>query len=178
MTDPPLTLSLLAGLEADGSKYALSAEERANLVVALRLRAQEIRKLAPYDLGERLFGAVATSLRKPLANVLTEVWKQRKEMRDVAAKGDDSRDVEADVELFDHEITWAVHPTVKIQLNGADVGTLRFDVEIGLELEGLRLVIKNACITKVTSGKLSSTVDFKYKGFPLMAPRRNSVDLP
>ena len=178
MTNEPITISLLAGLESTTSGAGLNPKEREELVASLRKTAHELSQLQRYDLGERLAGFLTESLRKPVADVLAEVWKQRKEMQDAAAKGKDGRDVEADVELVDHTVKWDLHPSVKLELNGASVGTLRFDVAVSFKLEGVQILIKNACVTSIKAGTLTSTVDMKYKGLPLMTPRKKKIDLP
>src|ERR1051325_2596687 len=91
MTNEPITISLLAGLESTTSGAGLNPKEREELVASLRKTAHELSQLQRYDLGERLAGFLTESLRKPGADVLAEVWKQRKEMQDAAAKGKDGR---------------------------------------------------------------------------------------
>ena len=86
MPERELTIAAVTGLEADPIHTGLSAAEREKLAASLNEKARELPLLAPLDLGERLLGAVADSLKTPVAGVLEEVWKQRKEMRDAAGK--------------------------------------------------------------------------------------------
>jgi hypothetical protein len=141
-------------------------------------QAREIKVLRTADVGEKMLGAVTEALREPLADVLGEVWKQRKEMREIAAKGAEPHDVEGDVELIKHTVTWGLHPTIRLELNGQDVGKVDLDVDISLKIEGVQLVIKNARITKIKTGALTSTVALKWKGLPLGAPRTRTISLP
>lgn len=177
MAESQLTIAVLAGLEVDPVHPGLSAAERQKLIATLRDKAREVPLLKPFDLGERLLGVITDALRKPLASVLEEVWKQRKEMRDAAAKTSADHGSTAEVELFEHTITWAVHPTVTITVNKMSK-TLKFDVRVKLAVEAAKIVIERAHITRFLSGTLTSTVDLKYGDFALMAPYKRTIDLP
>jgi hypothetical protein len=175
MSDP-LTFTALCGIEADASGLPVIAADRDDLLQSLRESAG-ISGLAAFNIGERLFDFLAESLRKPVAGIVGEVWSQRKELRKIAEKGKDKPNLEATVELFEHSIAYALHPSVEIQVSGAKVGAMTFDVTAKLKLEGLQVVIKNAWITQVKAGKLTSTLGIDYKGIPLMAPCKKTVDL-
>jgi len=177
MAESQLTIAVLAGLEADPLFPGLSAAERQKLVTTLRDKAREVPLLKPLDLGERLLGVITGALRKPLAGVLEEVWKQRKEMRDAAAKTSLGHGSAAEVELFEHTINWAVHPTVRITVNKMST-TLKFDIGVKLTLDAAKIEIERAHITRFLSGTLTSTIDLKYGEFSLMAPYKRTVDLP
>jgi hypothetical protein len=177
MAESQLTIAVLAGLEVDPVHPGLSAAERKKLVATLRDKAREVPLLKPFDLGERLLGVITDALRKPLAGVLEEVWKQRKEMREAAAKTSSDHGSTAEVELYEHTITWAVHPTVTITVNKMSK-TLKFDVGVKLALAAAKIAIERAHITRFLSGTLTSTVDLKYGDFALMAPYKRTIDLP
>jgi hypothetical protein len=177
MAESQLTIAVLAGLEVDPVHPGLSAAERQKLVATLRDKAREVPVLKPFDLGERLLGVITDALRKPLAGVLEEVWKQRKEMRDAAAKTSSDHGSTAEVELYEHTITWAVHPTVTITVNKMSK-TLKFDIGVKLALAAAKIAIERAHITRFLSGTLTSTVDLKYGDFALMAPYKRTIDLP
>lgn len=177
MTDRSVTLSMLGGLEADASGLPISGADRKKLLDELR-NAAAVEGLSPYDLGERLLGFICESLRKPVAGILEQGWSQRKELREIAEKGSDKRDVEGKVALYDHSITWALHPSVEIRANGVEVCKMKFDCEANLKLQGVELVIKNAWITQIQAGKLASTISLEYKTIPLMPPCKKTIDLP
>jgi hypothetical protein len=171
-----LTLSMLGGLEADSSGLPLSAADREKLLKKFHDAAAG-EGLGAYDLGGRLLGFVGESLRKPLAGIVGEVWKQRKELREIAEKGKDKRDVEGDVELIDHTISWTLHPSVELQANGVKLCTMTFDCKANLKLQGVQLLIRNSWITSIKAGKLGSTITLEYKSLPLMAPCKKTIDL-
>jgi hypothetical protein len=171
-----LTISFLAGLDAEGP--GLSPKEREEFAAKLREEAGALARLAPTDV-DRLLGYIGTSLQRPLANVLEEVWKQRKELHDAAGRGGTDGDEDAArVSLVEHEMTWTTQPSVTVVWNGQRLPAVTFDVEVKLELEGVTLVIKKAHITQIETGTVMATISVSYRSFPLMAPRTKKVDLP
>lgn len=178
MPDVPLTISALGGFETETSGFPASQAEREKLLRSLGETA-DFAGLAKYNLGERLLDFLAESLRKPVADVVGEVWRQRKELREIAEKGKDQPDVEGSVELFDHSMTCELHPSVELHANGVKIGpTITFDVKAELKLDGVQLIIKNAWITRIKAGKLTSTITLECKTIPLMAPCKKTIDLP
>lgn len=175
MSDNQLTLSMLGGLEADSSGLPISAADRDKLLKTFR-EAAAVQGLGPFDIGGRLLGFVGESLRKPLAGIVGEVWKQRKELREIAEKKD-QRDVESKVDLFDHTISWTLHPSVEVRGNGVQLGTMRFDCKANLKLQNVQLEIRNCCVTRIHAGKLGSTIALEFKGVPLMPPCKKTIDL-
>jgi len=177
MPDNQLTLSMLGGLEADASGLPISGAARDKLLEKLH-EAAAGEGLGVYDLGGRLLSFVGEALRRPVAGIMGEVWKQRKELREIAEKGTDKRDVEGNVELFDHTISWVLHPSVELRANRVKLCTMTFDCKANLKLEGVQLLIRNAWITQIKAGKLGSTISLEYKSVPLMPPCKKTIDLP
>jgi len=175
MSDNQLTLSMLGGLEADSKGLPISAADRDKLLKTFRETAAG-EGLGVYDVGARLLGFVGEALRKPLAGIVGEVWKQRKELREIAEKGD-KRDVEGNVELFDHTISWNLHPSVELRANGVKLCTMVFDCKANLKLQGVQLQIRNCCVTRIDAGKLGSTIALEFKSVPLMPPCKKTIDL-
>lgn len=177
MPERELTIAAVTGLETDAIHTGLTAAERQKLAASLNEKARELPLLAPLDLGERLLGAVADSLMKPVAGVLEEVWKQRKEMRDAAGKTLAEPAPSSEVELVEHTVDWGVHPTVKVTVNGAST-TLKLDIMVKLKLDGAKLVIQRAHITRFLSGTLTSTMSIKFRDAEIASPYKGKIDLP
>ena len=175
MAEGELTIAVLAGLDVDHP--GLSAADRQKVIGTLRDKAREVALLKPMDLGERLLGVVAEALKKPVADVLEEVWKQRKEMRDAAGKTLGDHAPSSEVELFDHTVSWGAHPTVKVTVNGASA-TLALDVIVKLKLDGAKLVIESAHITRFLTGTLTSTVSIKFRDVEITTPYEGKLNLP
>jgi len=177
MPENPLTLSVMCGLDADASGLPLKEQDRTKALQAIR------SGLAKFHLGfgaldTEIFKAIAEYLRKPVADILGEAWRQRKELREIAEKGEDGRKVAGTVDLYDHSIKFAVHPSIKLLENGVAAGKVSFHVETNFKLEAIKLVIENACITRVKTGKLTASTTFKCEEFPLVSPCNKSLDLP
>jgi hypothetical protein len=162
MAETPLTVLSLTGLEVSGPVPPLREAERTELVNNLRDKAAKVRALSTFDLGQRLLGQIEESMKAPLADLLKEYWKQRAELRAVAAKKGSERDVTGEVELVDHSWTWKVRPSITVELNGAAVHTFQLTVMTKLTLQGVKLVMKNACITGVEAGTLKAETTLTY----------------
>jgi hypothetical protein len=177
MPEGELTIAAVTGLSTDPIHTGLAPDDRKKIAAALNEKAREVPLLAPLDVGEHLLGAVGDSLKQPVASVLEEVWKQRKEMRDAAGKTTGDPAPSSEVELVDHTVDWAVHPSVKVTVNGASA-TLTLDVIVKLKLEGAKLVIQRARITRFMSGKLTSSMSIKLRDTEIATPYSHTFDLP
>ena len=181
MSDNEITLSVLAGLDVDGKKAGLTPEDREKLAAKLSAAAHSFPALKLYDVGPRVLELLTEALRKPVAEALGEIWKQRKELREAAAMGKDVPNVKADVDLVEHSATWTLKPSITVKVTSAPPPvpsvTLALDVEVKFELHGVRMVIERAHITKFVTGKLKSTVEIRYKDLPLAAPFAKELDL-
>ncbi|MEO8335623.1 MAG: hypothetical protein ABI664_11660 [bacterium] len=181
MTDDTITISALAGLDVDATKSGLSKEDRAKLASKLGEAAHTFAALKPYDVGPRLLESLTDALRKPVAEALGEIWKQRKELREAAASGKDARNVKADVDLIEHSATWTLKPSITVKVTSAPPPvptiTIPLDVTVKFTLRGVRMVIDHAHITKFVSGKLASSVEIKFRDLPLSAPFERELDL-
>ena len=181
MPDNAITIAVLAGLDADANKSGLTDEDRAKLAEKLSEEAHRFAALKPYDVGPRMLELLTDALRKPVAEALGEIWKQRKELREAAATGKDTSKVRADVDLVEHSATWTLKPSITLKITSAPppvpTVTLELDVEVKFALHGVKMVIERAHITKFESGKLKSTVEIKYKDLPLTAPYEKELDL-
>lgn len=182
MSDRDLTIAVLAGLDADATKSGLSQVDRNKLAARLSEEAHKFAALKPYDVGPRMLELLTDALRKPVADALGEIWKQRKELREAAAKGDDTSRVKADVDLVEHSATWTLKPSITVKVSSAPPPiptiTLVLDVEVKLALHGVKMVIERAHITRFIAGTLKSTVTIRYKDFPLAAPFEKELNLP
>lgn len=174
-----LTLSMLAGLEGQTPGLPTDTANRENLRESLQ-KAAAFDNLAAYGLGDRLRDFLCESMAQPVSDILGEAWKQSPELQAMTEEQTDSgeSDIESHVELYDHSISWALHPSVELKANGVTVATMTFDVNADLKLEAIQIVIRNASITRIKSGQLTSEITLAYKGQPLMPPCESTVDLP
>ena|SRR5215467_11585195 len=67
--------------------------------------------------------------------------------------------------LADHTVKSEYHPSVQIPLNRHEVGSVRFNLEFSLTLEGFVLVIQDAKIMEIP--------DRRWKGRRIAIPRRD-----
>ena len=175
----PITISTLAGL--DTSQSGFTADDRKKLESTLRDAAHRFAALKPYDVGPTLLSSLTDALKQPLADVLGEVWKQRKELR-VAAQAKAPASVsKADVALIDHTLTSTLKPsvTITVKVGGLPPAPIKmeFDVDVSLTLKGLEITIENAKITKLRAGEIKSSVAIKWENQELWKPFDKTIDL-
>jgi len=175
----PITISTLAGLDASQSGF--TAEDRKKLEATLRDAAHTFAALKPYDVGPTLLSSLTNALKQPLADVLGEVWKQRKELR-VAAQAKAPASVsKADVALIDHTLTSTLKPsvTITVKVGGLPPAPIKmeFDVDVSLTLKGLEITIENAKVTKLRAGEIKSSVRIKWENQELWKPFEKTIDL-
>jgi hypothetical protein len=175
----PITISTLAGLDASQSGF--TAEDRRKLEATLRDAAHTFAALKPYDVGPTLLSSLTNALKQPLADVLGEVWKQRKELR-VAAQAKAPASVsKADVALIDHTLTSTLKPsvTITVKVGGLPPAPIKmeFDVDVSLTLKGLEITIENAKVTKLRAGEIKSSVRIKWENQELWKPFEKTIDL-
>ena len=179
----PLTLSMLAGLEIDDSKSGLEMPNRADMARSITVGIAELAPLTPFGIGERVLDPLGSAHQQPLAGLLEEVWKQRTEMREIAAGHSNPKEVKGDVTLITHSMKWQAKPSLEITWTGFTMPPVKrlklaLDVDVTLKLEGVQLAIESAHITGFKAGKLTSKVEVKYKGLQVAPPLENKVKLP
>ena len=175
----PITISTLAGLDTSVSGF--TADDRKKLESTLRDAAHSFAVLEPYDVGPTLLSSLADALKQPLADVLGEVWKQRKELR-VAAQAKSPASVsKADIALIDHTLTSTLKPSVTIRVKVGELPPapieMEFDVDLSLTLKGLEITIENARVTKLRAGEIKSSVVIKWEKQELWKPFERTIDL-
>jgi hypothetical protein len=179
MTSAPITISTLAGL--DLSESGFTAADRKKLETKLRDCAHSFAALKPYDVGPTLLGSLADALKQPVADVIGEVWKQRKELRVAAQAKTNGNGTKADVALIDHTLTSTLKPSVTITVKAGGLPALpikmEFDVEVTLTLHGLQITIENAKITKLRAGEIKSSVVVMWEKQELWKPFERTIDL-
>jgi len=179
VTDTPLTVSALAGL--DMSDSGMTAEDRAKLADKLKECAHTFVALKPYEIGPSLLHSLTDALATPVADVLGEVWKQHREIRDAAAKKTKGSVPTATVALIDHTLTSTLRPgvTVKVEAAGVPVKEVKidFDVDLSLALHGVQVTISNAKITQIGAGEIKASVEIKFLKQTVAGPIERTVDL-
>ena len=177
MSEPPLTISAIAGLEPEASGFPFSREEREAFSERLTALVREVPVLAPFDMGPRLLEFLRESLHTPLTDLIEEMWRQRKELADVTASGTAEKPVLGEVALHEHEMSLTLHPAAELFMDSVKVATLAFDVETTLKLEAVHVVMRNAHITGFTAGRLTAAVTVEFKGLPVMPKKERTIDL-
>ena len=80
--------------------------------------------------------------------------------------------------LTKHKVNSKHEPYVELFVNGQPCGRLRFQIEVGLTLEGAELTIKAGRIKRIRTGQTLGTGTIKCEGAVLGKAERKLLPLP
>jgi len=188
MTAEPITLALVAGLDADAKGALLTKDEIAK---AGQLATDALGKLGAlaaglkdFDVLDSIMRALAREMRMPIADLLREGWKQDQQLRDALKSGKQAGTTRGEVKLHSHTVAVTLKPSATLFVNGAKGPSLDFEVKLSVLIESLKALVENATITALKAGKLTATLELSYLGapenaptrYPLMAPKKKEFD--
>lgn len=183
MSDEPVTLALLAGLDANLKGAFLDPKEREQANAVGAAATTGLAHASPLSAFDALLGALASELRTPLADILREGWKQDKQLRDAVESGRKHGAAQGEVALHKHTITATLEPTAEVLVNKIPGPAIRFEVKLSVVIEGLLLVIRDATIAGIRAGTITAKLDLNYLSgagastvrMPLMATRTTKL---
>jgi hypothetical protein len=82
------------------------------------------------------------------------------------------------VSLLEHEIGSVHHPAVDIYYGQTFVAEVKFEIELFLHLEGIKLFIRNGRIEEVRSGTCSGVGELRWSNIVLIRRSTPAVNLP
>jgi hypothetical protein len=82
------------------------------------------------------------------------------------------------VSLLEHEIGSVHHPAVDIYYGQRRVAEVKFEVELLLHLEGVRLFIRNGRIQEIQSGTCSGVGELRWSNIVLIRRSTRRFNLP
>jgi hypothetical protein len=128
--------------------------------------------------GANVFRALGKALDRPVTELFASGWNHYQpflEFRDVKRH---PPGVPAQKELYTHTIDAALSPSVKVLLNGKQVGELKFQFVGALKLEAGTLTIQDGKFISLRPGKCWATAALKFAGKPLLERKSKELVLP
>jgi hypothetical protein len=112
-----------------------------------------------------------------LIDLCVGAWKKYDEIREFADSRKHPDGEENEVALLEHEFTSTHHPALEVRVDNEKVGTVPFELNISLKLEGADLTIKAGAITKVRLGKCHGEASLALKSKELLSFKSKNVPL-
>lgn len=82
------------------------------------------------------------------------------------------------VYLAEHTVTSTFHPSLKVLFYGESIGTIPFDVEVALELKGLKIKIKAGEILEAHTGDCRAKGSVAIAGHRIVEKKSEEIALP
>lgn len=82
------------------------------------------------------------------------------------------------VSLAEHTIKSEHHPYIEMVLNGKSVGSINFDIDIEIVLEGATLKIQNGKIKEIMTGSCKGKGSIMCEGYEIVEKEMKSISLP
>jgi hypothetical protein len=157
------------------STAAYAGDELARLRVQL---ADEV----PAGFWDTANDALADSLRQILSTPITEIlaggWNTYRSLR----KYQDAKKYPPDevilVPLKEHKISSSHKPRIEILVNDQLVGTIEFEIKLGLEIEMATLKIQGGKIREVEAGAITGTGTLTCGSATLLECKSKRIHLP
>lgn len=111
-------------------------------------------------------------------DVLLSAWKKAGEIRAVIEKSKQTPEETTYVELAEHTINSEHKPSIDVKLRGAKIKTIALLVQLGFQLKGFVLKIKNGGIIEVQAGHCEVKGTLKFSGLTIAEKKLAPIKLP
>ncbi|MFF3070611.1 hypothetical protein [Kitasatospora sp. NPDC057936] len=127
--------------------------------------------------GQEAESVVHGFLGLDMIDLLAGGWLTYTKLTEAARRTCEVPGSEEVVALLDHRVRSVHHPTVKVFVDDQPVGTLRVDIEVVFDLEGLIAVVRAGKLAAVRAGRCTAGATVAVERITV-ADRRASFDLP
>jgi hypothetical protein len=122
--------------------------------------------------------ALAEALNISLGDILTSAWIKAGEVQKAADPMHHPPDELVQVRLLEHTIRYRQEPELDLTLNGKKVHSLKFTVELAVQLSGVILSIRASRIREVEGGKGAATATLSIGEAKLAERTTPDIALP
>ena len=128
-------------------------------------------------LRQTLLERLAEQLDIPCSGLLLAAWKKHEELREFADAAKHPLGEVNRVNLIDHEVEYDYPVTLDVSLGSLRFSPVQLHLHVKLELEGVKLTIRDAKIIAVTPGSCRATAELTMSEAVLLNAESKSVDL-
>lgn len=143
---------------------------------------QALRRKPPLAVWTNVSRAVGRALQQALQVNITDVlvagWNTYQSLLEYADPTKHPPQEVANVTLWEHTITSSHEPRVDLLVNGAQVATIRFGVDLELQFESATLTIQGGKILEVKAGTCVAKGTLKCEGAVLAERSSAEIALP
>lgn len=147
---------------------------------SLAAAGQALRRKPPLAVWTGMARAVGRALQQALdvniADVLVGGWNTYHSLLEYTDPAKHPPEEVASVTLWEHTITSSHEPRVKLLVNGENVATITFGVDLELHFDSATLTIQDGKILEVRTGTCVGKGTLKCEGAVLM--ERSSAEIP
>ena len=178
MSDPTLTTIL-------GLDRGEPGERRLDGVEATRCIRELKEKLgadAPGTLWKAVEGQVAESVAQalaiPLSSILAGAWNRYQPLWEYCDPARHPPEESNQVPLAEHTVSSTHHPFIEIVLGEKTIGSLEFEVQLSLKLEGAVVTIQGGKFREMATGKGEVEATLSCEGAKLIERKVGEYEVP
>ena len=140
--------------------------------------SQEIKGIKWTAAMPDLIPKICDLLEIKVDDVLLTAWKKASELRTVIEKSKQTPEETTYVELAQHTINSEHKPSIDVMLKGAKLKTIALLVQLGFNLKGFVLKIKNGRIIELQAGQCEVKGTIKFSGLTIAEKKLQPIKLP
>lgn len=125
-----------------------------------------------------LLGAIAVLLNIPLQDIIVRAWNEGKLFEKYLDPEKYDPDESISIVLKNHDVTSSHAPKIDVELNGAKIDSIDFQLDLTLTLEGVSLQIRGGRIREIQAGRIKGVGTLKCEGRILFTRETETMDLP
>ena len=154
-----------------GAAVGFAEHFAAPLADAAQMALGGFRNLVSSEVSAEVVGEIVQRARAafetPLSGILAGAWEKRAELQEFCDPDKHPAGESSVVELLTHTVTWTEEPVVEVVFNQIWTVKIRITIKAEIKLEGGALVIKDAKIMKLRTGKIVVTATVAVQGVEL-----------
>jgi len=113
-----------------------------------------------------------------IPEVLAAAWKKVADIQAVMEKSQKTPDETIYLELAQHTINSEHKPSIDVKIKGATVKKIELVIQLGFNLKGFLLKIRNGAITEIETGQCEAKGTIKYGGLTIAEKKLEPIKLP
>ena len=141
------------------------------------IRALDQPALDSFAMADLLL-SLYSALDLPLEDILRSAWRSLVELQEYRDADKHPPEETSNVGFGKHRVSSKHHPEVAILLNGQEVASLTFDVQLTLQITGTTLLVRAGHIWQARGTEFEGQALLSYRGFTLIKKKTERFRLP